>query len=164
MARIRVAAQFVCWAIWEFELGQIGIQDLFVLGKRFRLHFSIRYTFSWNYKQPLQIFLIVKISLHFCYQKYLQWLFVVSRKCKNLQDLPVNSKLITCKAYIYFSAISTCISKLRIYGDFRQHVIPTVIMCLLRGTPCYTGFSYNFHGENICSVLTKIFYPLGPWV
>ena len=134
MARIRVAAQFVCWAIWEFELGQIGIQDLFVLGKRFRLHFSIRYTFSWNYKQPLQIFLIVKISL------------------QNLQDLPVNSKLITCKAYIYFSAISTCISKLRIYGDFRQHVIPTVIMCLLRGTPCYTGFSYNFYGENICSV------------
>ena len=72
--------------------------------------------------------------------------------CRICGDLPVNSKLITCKAYIYFSAISTCISKLRIYGDFRQHVIPTVIMCLLRGTPCYTGFSYNFYGENICSV------------
>ena len=30
--------KFVCWAIGEFELGQ----DLFVLGKILRLHFSIR--------------------------------------------------------------------------------------------------------------------------
>ena len=43
--------------------------------------------------------------------------------------------------------------KVRNYGDFRQHVIPTIIMCMLRGTPCYTGISYTFYGENICSVV-----------
>ena len=72
--------------------------------------------------------------------------------CKICGDFPVNSQLITCKSYILFNAISTCVPKVRNYGDFRQHVIPTVITCLLRGTPCDTGFSYTFYRGNICSV------------
>ena len=72
--------------------------------------------------------------------------------CRICGDFPVNSQLITCKSYILFNAISTCVPKVRNYGDFRQHVIPTVITCLLRGTPCDTGFSYTFYRGNICSV------------
>ena len=75
--------------------------------------------------------------------------------CKICGDFPVNSQLITCKSYILFNAISTCVPKVRNYGDFRQHVIPTVITCLLRGTPCDTGFSYTFYRGNICSVYTR---------
>ena len=75
--------------------------------------------------------------------------------CKICGDFPVNSQLITCKSYILFNAISTCVPKVRNYGDFRQHVIPTVITCLLRGTPCDTGFSYTFYRGNICSVGKK---------
>ena len=41
---------------------------------------------------------------------------------------------------------------MRNYGDFRQHVIPVTITCMLRGTPCDTGFSYTFYRGNICSV------------
>ena len=73
--------------------------------------------------------------------------------CKICGDIPVNSKQITCKWCIFFKAISTCTPEVRNYGDFRQHVIPTIITCMLRGTPCYTGFSYTFNGENICSVV-----------
>ena len=72
--------------------------------------------------------------------------------CKICGDFPVNSKLITCKSYIFFNAISTCVPKVRNYGDFRQHVIPTIITCMLRGTPCDTGFTRNFYRGNICSV------------
>ena len=32
-----------------------------------------------------------------------------------------------------------------------------IIMGILRGTPCYTGISYTFYGENICSVEKKCF-------
>ena len=39
------------------------------------------------------------------------------------------------------------------YGDFRQHAIPVTIMCMLRGTPCYTGIYYTFYRGNICSVV-----------
>ena len=130
--------KFVCWAIWEFELGQSGgyeIQDLFFcFRKKITIaFFSIRYIFS----------------------------FIETRKTaatanifdgKSCGDFPVNSKLVTCKAYIFFHAISTCVSWGRNYGDFRQHVIPTIITFMLRGTPCYTGISYTFYGENICSV------------
>ena len=73
-------------------------------------------------------------------------------------DFPVNSQLITCKSYILFNAISTCVPKVRNYGDFRQHVIPTIITCMLRGTPCYTGIYYTFYGENICSVQPIIIF------
>ena len=69
-------------------------------------------------------------------------------------DIPVNSKQITCKWCIFFKAISTCIPEVRNYGDFRQHVIPMIITCMLRGTPCDTGISYTFCGEKICSVLS----------
>ena len=83
--------------------------------------------------------------------------------CRICRDIPVkfagilNSQLITCKSYILFNAISTCVPKVRNYGDFRQHVIPTVITCLLRGTPCDTGFSYTFYRGNICSVPANFF-------
>ena len=53
----------------------------------------------------------------------------------------------------FFHAISTCVPKVRNYGDFRQHVIPVTITCMLRGTPCYTGISYTFYRGKICSVL-----------
>ena len=69
-----------------------------------------------------------------------------------MRGFPWNSQLITCKSYILFNAISICVPKVRNYGYFRQHVIPTVITCLLRGTPCDTGFSYTFYRGNICSV------------
>ena len=82
--------------------------------------------------------------------------------CKICGDFPVNSQLITCKSYILFNAISTCVPKVRNYGDFRQHVIPTVITCLLRGTPCDTGFSYTFYRGNICSVVNP-FTELGEY-
>ena len=72
--------------------------------------------------------------------------------CKICGDFPVNSQLITCKSYILFNTISTCVPKVRNYGDSRQRVIPTVITCLLWGTPCDTGFSYTFYRGNICSV------------
>ena len=75
--------------------------------------------------------------------------------CKICGDFPVNSKLITCKSYIFFNAISTCVPKVRNYGDFRQHVIPTIITCMLRGTPCDTGFTRSFYRGNICSVTHK---------
>ena len=74
--------------------------------------------------------------------------------CKICGEFPVNSKLITCKSYIFFNAISTCVPKVRNYGDFRQHVIPTIITCMLRGTPCDTGFTRKFYRGNICSVGT----------
>ena len=62
--------KFVCWAIWEFELGQSGgyeIQDLFfVLGKRSQLHFFQLGTYFPLLKleklRPLQIFLMVKVA------------------------------------------------------------------------------------------------------
>ena len=75
--------------------------------------------------------------------------------CKICGDIPVNSKLITCKSYIFFNAISTCVPEVRNYGDFRQHVIPMIITCMLRGTPCDTGFSRNFYRGNICSAVIK---------
>ena len=80
--------------------------------------------------------------------------------CKICGDFPVNSQLITCKSYILFNAISTCVPKVRNYGDFRQHVIPTVITCLLWGTPCDTGFSYTFYRGNICSVDKRVWNQL----
>ena len=69
--------------------------------------------------------------------------------CKICGDIPINSKQITCKWCIFFKAISTCTPEVRNYGDFRQHVIPTIVMCMLQGTPCYMGFSYTFYGEKI---------------
>ena len=53
----------------------------------------------------------------------------------------------------FFHAISTCVPKVRNYGDFRQCVIPVIITCTLQGTPCDTGIPHTFYGENICSVV-----------
>ena len=78
--------------------------------------------------------------------------------CKICGDFPVNSQLITCKSYILFNVISTCVPKVRNYGDFRQHAIPVTIMCMLRGTPCYTGIYYTFYRGNICSVVLVAMY------
>ena len=47
------------------------------------------------------------------------------------------------------------VPEVRNYGDFRQPVIPATNTCMLRGTPCYSGFSYTFYGGKICSVDTK---------
>ena len=51
--------------------------------------------------------------------------------------------------------MSACVPKVRNYGDFRQHVIPAIITCMLRGTPCDTWFTRNFYRGNICSVPFK---------
>ena len=52
--------------------------------------------------------------------------------------------------------LSTCVPKVRNYGDFRQCVIPDIITCMLQGTRCDTGIPNTFYGENICSVGTKM--------
>ena len=38
------------------------------------------------------------------------------------------------------------------WRDFRQHVIPTKITCMLLGTLCNMGFPRTFYGGKICSV------------
>ena len=42
-------------------------------------------------------------------------------------------------------------------GDFRQHVIPMIITCMLQGTPCDTGFPCTLYGEIFCSL---VFLPI----
>ena len=52
----------------------------------------------------------------------------------------------------------------RNFGVFRQQVNLVIIMSIVQGTPCYTGISYTFYGENICSVCVKMeFYADISW-
>ena len=59
----------------------------------------------------------------------------------------------TNNAYLFLSCnIYMCIQSEN-YGDFRQCVIPVTITSTLQGTPCNTGISHTFYGENICSAV-----------
>ena len=55
-----------------------------------------------------------------------------------MRGFPVNSKLITCKVYIFFNAISTCVPKVRNYGDFRRNYMHVT------GYPVWHGDSLHF--------------------
>ena len=96
--------------------------------------------------------------MDFTYKTYEETLYCIDFSTISInfiricRDFPVNSKVITCNAYLFFSCnIYMCIQSEN-YGDFRQCVIPITITCTLQGTPCNTGIPHTFYGGNICSV------------